>query len=76
MLNRTDAQQLVRDAAWRLSQPEKLARLSPLDFRALGMAIHGVLGWGVSASRKDKDAQKIRAVIATMDAPTPTEVTP
>lgn len=67
-MTRTDAQQLVRDAAWRLSYAEKTARLTPQDFGALGMAINGLLGWGVSQQKKTRDADTIRRVIAKMDA--------
>ena len=68
-MTRTDAQQLVRDAAWRLSSPERVARLSPDDFKTLGMAIHGLLGWGGMKASKDRDAREIRAIIAKMEAP-------
>jgi hypothetical protein len=65
-MTRTDRQQLVRDAAWRLNTPERLARLTPENIGALGMAINGILGWGRPGAWVG-DAQALRALIAKMD---------
>lgn len=67
-MTRTESQQLVRDAAWRFSSAEKMARLTPEDLSALGIAISGLLGWGKAKSTKDRHIATIKRVILKMDS--------
>lgn len=67
-MTRTESQQLVRDAAWRFSCADKMARLTPEDLSALGLAINGLLGWGVAKPARVRHIATIERVILKMDS--------